>query len=55
VVCSFFLFGYAAYARTHRRTHNVPDKDHFEILQEFGWTEDEYDDGERVELACPFY
>lgn len=31
-----------------RRTHNVSDKAHFEILQEFGWTEDEYDDGERV-------
>lgn len=33
--------------RGFRRTHNVPDKDHFDILQEFGWTEDEYDDGER--------
>lgn len=36
---------------SNRRTHNVSDKTHAEILQEFGWTEDEYEDGERVCLA----
>jgi len=33
--------------RGFRHTHRLSNRDHLDILQEFGWTEEEYDDGER--------
>jgi len=31
--------------RQYRKKHNINDSDHFKLLKQFGWTEDEYDDG----------
>jgi hypothetical protein len=34
--------------RQYRKKHNISDADHFKLLKQFGWTEDEYDDGVKV-------
>lgn len=34
--------------RKYRRDHNITDEQHFHALKLLGWTEDEYDDGEKV-------
>eukprot|EP00698_Gefionella_okellyi_P018097 TRINITY_DN539_c0_g1_i1.p1 TRINITY_DN539_c0_g1~~TRINITY_DN539_c0_g1_i1.p1 ORF type:complete len:446 (+),score=84.14 TRINITY_DN539_c0_g1_i1:81-1340(+) len=33
--------------RGYRKEHNITDDQHLEVLKQLGWTEDEYDDGER--------
>lgn len=34
--------------RTYRSEHSISADDHFKILLQLGWSEDEYDDGEKV-------
>ncbi len=37
--------------RQYRKKHGISDADHVKLLKQFGWTEDEYEDGERVRSA----
>lgn len=38
--------------RTYRRNNAIEDVDHFRLIQQFGWTADEYEDGQRKDDDC---
>jgi len=38
--------------RTFRRNHNIDDQDHFRLLMQFGWSADEYEDGQKKDDDC---
>lgn len=38
--------------RNHRKENNISNEEHFAILSQMGWTEEEYDDGEKVLICC---
>jgi hypothetical protein len=38
--------------RTYRRNNNVSDQDHFRLLMQFGWSADEFEDGQKKDDDC---
>eukprot|EP01111_Echinosteliopsis_oligospora_P017019 TRINITY_DN7246_c0_g1_i1.p1 TRINITY_DN7246_c0_g1~~TRINITY_DN7246_c0_g1_i1.p1 ORF type:complete len:527 (-),score=178.37 TRINITY_DN7246_c0_g1_i1:154-1650(-) len=38
--------------RDFRRTHNISDQDHSRLVPQYGWSADEYEDGEKKDDDC---